>query len=947
MKPIDHVETLNIGRFFRVSVNEIREYSLEIFLVVVALNGLFFLPYPFTIIASSLWSIFPGFLLYRGLFKEGKDGLLSYLRAFAFSVSLTLILFPLFALPFMIIFKVSLRVLALLFLDTIFIISFFLKKKDIQSQPQKIEKHNQNVVHFPVTFSVVSLCVLIFFKRYSITFSHLPYWFDYDLMIYLNVIQSLRLGNYPPPSLLIAGQTNTELHSVLTSFLYYSALFDIADFHSVENILYLTFSLNTVIAATLLLLAYLVLFETTRSAAAGIVAFIFLGLGTDILGLSAYLYQGSLIAYWGVPTPYLVPNKGIFFLHVPSVAHNLMMVGLEKGPPLLLSLFFVYLLMKYEITARKSLLFMIILLMFPIYYLFHLGILALFYLSIALFLVTLLVTGIGKRLSNGHLSYNFLLFFLIPTITSVAALLLFSHLKPFSSPLLIFRISPWDTARALLLYFGSTLFLALLGLIHLLRSKLTKPLKFVIVWFSVSVTSLIFADVYTYTVQGWFISFNYFLYFNSTIPIIFLAAIGVTQIISPVFKNCRTISWSFSSILLVSFLVCPIIPSFVSIYTTDYEKLYIPINPDAYTLYASKNDIAAYDYIMSNTTIRSVFLTSPRNWLIAPLTGRAIVLQHRTTAFDERNSDVASIYGSTDLGKTKELLKKYSVNYIFVSQRELMEYGINVNKFFHFPEIFPPVYSAGDITIFSVNYGALENLTGTYVPELFYKEWQLVMELNFDENGGTIAYDSSGHSNNGHLGPNPPSNGPQWYSELTKRGSALLFDGADDYVEVPHSNTVDVDKDFTFEAWIKTAIAQTDSRIISKRAWSNPWKELIIRNDKATITIGKGGIKGVDYLELSGTSSVSDNKWHQIVGVRDSNTGKLFIYVDGMLEGQINDTINFSLKNTFPLTIGKMGWYEGGAFKGIIDEVCIYNRALAADEIRQLYLLKKSLLFPG
>ncbi|MBU2565500.1 MAG: hypothetical protein KJ655_04525, partial [Candidatus Thermoplasmatota archaeon] len=51
----------------------------------------------------------------------------------------------------------------------------------------------------------------------------------------------------------------------------------------------------------------------------------------------------------------------------------------------------------------------------------------------------------------------------------------------------------------------------------------------------------------------------------------------------------------------------------------------------------------------------------------------------------------------------------------------------------------------------------------------------------FDENNGTTAYDSSGNNNNGTI------HGATWTTGVN--GSALSFDGVDDYVNIPDSSS--------------------------------------------------------------------------------------------------------------------------------------------------------------
>jgi len=60
-----------------------------------------------------------------------------------------------------------------------------------------------------------------------------------------------------------------------------------------------------------------------------------------------------------------------------------------------------------------------------------------------------------------------------------------------------------------------------------------------------------------------------------------------------------------------------------------------------------------------------------------------------------------------------------------------------------------------------------------------YNRGAPIAHWKFDEGKGNIAYDSSGNGNNGTISQWRPT----WVHG--KFGSALSFDGVDDYVEVP------------------------------------------------------------------------------------------------------------------------------------------------------------------
>ena len=83
----------------------------------------------------------------------------------------------------------------------------------------------------------------------------------------------------------------------------------------------------------------------------------------------------------------------------------------------------------------------------------------------------------------------------------------------------------------------------------------------------------------------------------------------------------------------------------------------------------------------------------------------------------------------------------------------------------------------------------------------------LVAYWKFDEGSGTTVSDSSGNGNTGTL-----VNGPLWTAGRV--GNALFFDGIDDNVTVPDSNSLDLSSSFTLSAWVNPASTFTDFRSI-------------------------------------------------------------------------------------------------------------------------------------
>ena len=199
----------------------------------------------------------------------------------------------------------------------------------------------------------------------------------------------------------------------------------------------------------------------------------------------------------------------------------------------------------------------------------------------------------------------------------------------------------------------------------------------------------------------------------------------------------------------------------------------------------------------------------------------------------------------------------------------------------------------------------------------------LVGLWHFDEGEGTIAVDSSGNGNNGTIYGATRTEG--------KFGSALHFDGSDDYLQVFHQESLSVTGEITIMAWVKTTGTNSYSRIASKKNghYAQDGYELLYCPDILIL----GGLPDFDYAVGSGYSP--DGEWHHIAGVIKGTTGTL--YFDGE-EVTTDPSVSPLSTTTHDLFIGRAEWTDTNYwFNGAIDEVKIYNRALSAEEIKADY----------
>lgn len=140
--------------------------------------------------------------------------------------------------------------------------------------------------------------------------------------------------------------------------------------------------------------------------------------------------------------------------------------------------------------------------------------------------------------------------------------------------------------------------------------------------------------------------------------------------------------------------------------------------------------------------------------------------------------------------------------------------------------------------------------------------------------------------------------------------------------------------DFTITAWIKT---DSDSGAILVKAppWRGPqsqMKALFLKDGRPVYQIRNAGA-------FDAKVQINDGRWHHIVLVGNN---PMEFYVDGAQVKRARLSAFEKLMPDDPSHLFRIGsgsgrFPEGGGFRGLIDEVQIYNRKLSAAEIKAVY----------
>ena len=206
----------------------------------------------------------------------------------------------------------------------------------------------------------------------------------------------------------------------------------------------------------------------------------------------------------------------------------------------------------------------------------------------------------------------------------------------------------------------------------------------------------------------------------------------------------------------------------------------------------------------------------------------------------------------------------------------------------------------------------------------------LVAAYSFNEGSGTTANDLSGNGKNGTI------RGAQF--AVGKSGTALQFDGVDDWVTIPDGVTgspLDLTTAMTLSAWVHPFEFTGWETIVMKERGAGALAYALYAQDGGTARGGAdapaGTIRaGAEDQSVRGTSPVPLHAWTHVATTYDGVMQR--IYVNGVLVASRAQTGTIAVSNN-ALRIGGNNSWADEFFNGLIDDVRVYNRALTGAQI--------------
>lgn len=200
----------------------------------------------------------------------------------------------------------------------------------------------------------------------------------------------------------------------------------------------------------------------------------------------------------------------------------------------------------------------------------------------------------------------------------------------------------------------------------------------------------------------------------------------------------------------------------------------------------------------------------------------------------------------------------------------------------------------------------------------------LIGQWNFNEGTGTTAYDLSGEENDGTI-----EGACEW------EAGALHLDGSTGYVDCGNDSTYDfTSEDFSVSFRVYCDTLSTNHRLISRGVYqADGWEILVNAGGSLLFRTYQSGVAQQTY---TASATVTTGQWYDVVVTLSGQDA--VIYVDTV---DSNDRVGTHANPTTTNRSLLFGVYKSSVYflDGLLDEIRIYNRVLALDEIDTIHAL--------
>ncbi|MEN8203243.1 MAG: LamG domain-containing protein [Bacteroidota bacterium] len=168
----------------------------------------------------------------------------------------------------------------------------------------------------------------------------------------------------------------------------------------------------------------------------------------------------------------------------------------------------------------------------------------------------------------------------------------------------------------------------------------------------------------------------------------------------------------------------------------------------------------------------------------------------------------------------------------------------------------------------------------------------------------------------------------------------LYLTGDNSFVTIPHTEDLNWDartESYSILFWVKSndpRHGRNGIRVLQK------WNEIIANPYPFSFPCGDEALNSqirLGSITLACTvSGIWDDQWHHAAMIYDKNQHQMSLYYDGVLIQTNSKQFPNTTKNNLDICIGKTLLLEE-YYKGYVDDLYFYNRAIEACEVEALY----------
>ena len=200
----------------------------------------------------------------------------------------------------------------------------------------------------------------------------------------------------------------------------------------------------------------------------------------------------------------------------------------------------------------------------------------------------------------------------------------------------------------------------------------------------------------------------------------------------------------------------------------------------------------------------------------------------------------------------------------------------------------------------------------------------------FEEGSGNVVSDSSENGNDGEI-----IGKADWVEG--RFGEAISLPGTvGNYIRIPDSPTLNPDRQISMMMWVRpdaSSYVTLQSRLFSKHNPGSDYGFQMLNGGTFTLMVWTPA-----FAQVVSKAVLSADEWQHVAGTYDGREMTLIVYHNAEKVGEVVGGDGGAADTAEPLLLGTMGdqmhWYAG-----VMDDAAMFDTALTADEIAEIYQL--------